>query len=393
MRIAVYHNLPSGGGLRLLEAYVAHAAERHEVELFLPATADDDFVRLSALAHRVHHLPVALRNGRFSAYWTARAARSLGRRAARAIDHGDFDAVLTNGSRLTQGPEIMPFLRTRGLYYCHEHLRRAYEQRLEPRAPTLRGRTLEAIHLPVERWEKAFDRKAVRSADHVVTHSRFTQDQLRRTYGIEADVVYLGVDTDRYRPLGLPRARQVVSVGALQVAKGHGFVIDALATISPERRPRLVVIGDRGDDGPGLRARARAVGVELDVRVNVAVDDLVRAYNESSLLACGQVREPFGLITLEAMACATPVVAVAEGGFLESLEDGVTGVLVRREATAFGAAVAGLLDDEARARRMGEAGRADVLARWRWSRTVDELDGMLSRMTREDTVTPAPHAG
>jgi glycosyltransferase involved in cell wall biosynthesis len=71
--------------------------------------------------------------------------------------------------------------------------------------------------------------------------------------------------------------------------------------------------------------------------------------------------EPFGRVLIEAMALARPLIAPREGGPLEIVVDGETGLLVPpRDATALAAAIERLIGDPALRRRMGEAGRARV---------------------------------
>ena len=78
--------------------------------------------------------------------------------------------------------------------------------------------------------------------------------------------------------------------------------------------------------------------------------------------------EILGLALLEAMACETPVVCSAIGGMPELVVDGETGVVVPPDdVPALGAAVEGVLDDPARAARLGAAGRARVLERFTWA--------------------------
>jgi glycosyltransferase involved in cell wall biosynthesis len=71
--------------------------------------------------------------------------------------------------------------------------------------------------------------------------------------------------------------------------------------------------------------------------------------------------EPFGRVLIEAMALGRPLVAPREGGPLEIVVDGETGILVPpRDASALAAAIERLIDDPELRRRMGDAGRARV---------------------------------
>ncbi|HEU0317526.1 MAG TPA: glycosyltransferase, partial [Solirubrobacteraceae bacterium] len=81
-----------------------------------------------------------------------------------------------------------------------------------------------------------------------------------------------------------------------------------------------------------------------------------------------------------AMACATPVVAVAEGGLVETVRHDDTGLLVARDPAALGGALARVLDDPQLAGRLGAAGRARVVADWSWERTAADFDARLAAL-------------
>ena len=85
--------------------------------------------------------------------------------------------------------------------------------------------------------------------------------------------------------------------------------------------------------------------------------------------------EPFGLVLVEAMAAGKPVVATAQGGPLEIVEEGITGFLVPPgDAEALAGALGKLLADEGLGRRMGEAGRQRAWERFSVERMVRELE-------------------
>ena len=382
MRLAVYHNLPSGGALHVLESFLRHV-ELERVELFLPETANDRFVQLSRHAARTTRIPARIPRRRYAEYVIPRVAPACGRAAARAIDAGRFDAALVGASTLTQAPEVLPYLRTPSLYYAPEHRRAQYDRRVDHPRRTMRALAFDASYAPLEAWLKRFDRTSIGRATSVFTHSRFAAENLRRVYGVDAAVVRLGVDATLYRPLRRPRERLVLSVGALDPRKGHQFVIEALAAVPPARRPRLAVVGDRGDYESELRRLAGRAGVELRVERDLPFEALVDLYNRAAVLAAGQVEEPLGLVTLEAMACETPVVAVAEGGLRETVENGRTGLLTPRDPLAFGDALQRVLDDPELAARLGRQGRAHVLEHWRWSDTARAICWLLERTAGE----------
>jgi glycosyltransferase involved in cell wall biosynthesis len=304
----------------------------------------------------------------------------LARETAAAIDAGRHDAVLCWPSEITQAPEVLPYLNTPSLYFAPEHLRAAYDPQPAFGAPPASPKALVTRWglNPYERLRRELDRRQIRAARRVVTLSRYAAERLEEIYGVRAAVVDLGVDADVFAPPPPHAEREpfVLTVGALHPLKGHHFVIESLATL-PQPRPRVVVVGDRGDGGPMLTELGNRLEVSVEVRRGVPLAELVSLYHRASVLGCAQIAEPFGLIALEAMAACTPVVAVKEGGLAETVIDGVTGLSVPRDARAFGAAVRRVMAEPGLARRLGEQGREHVLSRWTWEATAAQFDDHL----------------
>jgi len=378
------HNLPSGGAVRVLVEWLTHT--RAEVTVYARDRDSGDFAQLPS-GVRAEYRPLSGREGVIGeAVRLLRSPRD-GRRLAREIDAGGYDAVFCFASRLTQAPDVLPYLRTPSLYYAPEPLRSVYEPCEQ--GPPRRGARERLVGLALgalDRRRRALDRRYIRSAGAIVTHSQFTRRTLSEIYGVQAEVVLLGVDAATFVPAQAGREGYVLSVGALHPLKGHEQVIEALATLPDDTglpaRPRLVVIGDRGEGAPALQALARRRGVELELHNRLAFEQVVAAYQRAGVVACAQVREPFGLVALEAMACATPVVAVAEGGFQETVTDGETGLLCARDPRLLGSAIARVLSDPALARRLGATARERVRRDWTWERAAGDFDALLARVAR-----------
>jgi glycosyltransferase involved in cell wall biosynthesis len=219
----------------------------------------------------------------------------------------------------------------------------------------------------------------IRSAGSVLTNSLYTKQILSERYGVEAGVLYPGVDTERFRPSVGPDGEYVLSVGALVPRKGHQFVVTALQRLPAASRPPLVVAANDSEPDEERRVRQLAdkLGVELQVHRITDDRELVQLYCGARVFVYAAEREPLGLAPLEAMACGTPVVAVGEGGVRETVLDNVTGWLVERDMDAFAARLGSLLGDSAVRTRMSEAATEHVQAKWNSQRMMDRLEGAL----------------
>ncbi|CAL9395809.1 glycosyltransferase [Streptomyces sp. Tu 3180] len=207
-------------------------------------------------------------------------------------------------------------------------------------------------------------------------------------------VVPCGVDADHFRPgaegAGTPprRARhRLLACGRLVRRKGYDRAVRALTAI-PDAE--LVVAGGpatgrlgRDPEARRLWHLAHRVGVADRVRLLGAVDpaDMPALIGSADLVLCTPDYEPFGIVPLEAMACAVPVVATAVGGHRDSVAHGTTGRLVPPEDPgALAAAVRELLAEDGLRRRYGAAGRERVLAHYTWSRVADGVEDVHRRV-------------
>ena len=396
MKIAVVHNLPSGGARRaLVESCRALRRRGHTIEAFSTDAADEHLLAVAPAVDRAHSWTVPrLRPGQAALFepgirplWMGvrllRALGSANREIARHIDEGGFDVVLATHDRYTHAPGVLRHLATPSAYLCEEPLRLAHEAQVGLQPPSRGGlpgavaRTLALASLRATLG--ALDRGPVAHATLLLANSVYSHEAILRAYGRPARVVYKGVDAHTFRPLGLVRDRVVLSVGAMHPTKGFDFLITALGLLPANERPALRIISDRGSSRYRalLEAHAARLGVTVHFQERVGETELVRAYNGAALVVYAPYLEPFGLVPLEAMACGTPVVAVAEGGVRETVRDGATGLLTARDPHAFARAIARVLGDDALARHLTTAARAEVARHWSWEATAERLEEAL----------------
>ena len=100
---------------------------------------------------------------------------------------------------------------------------------------------------------------------------------------------------------------------------------------------------------------------------------LSRVLNDADCYVHATRDESFGLSVIEASYCRLPVVAVDEGGVKDTVEDGVTGYRVAARPAAIADGIARVLALQDGGRGFGEAGRARIAERFRWSRGAEDL--------------------
>jgi glycosyltransferase involved in cell wall biosynthesis len=375
VRLALFHHLPSGGALRLVaQSARLLAARGHEVGLFTFASAEQEFAPWP-LGGLQTVLPLDINGaGRFRAY--ERATAELAQR----IRDWAPDAVWVEKCRLFGHPPILERLESLpSVLHTHEPLRIRAHEMLAPRAlgqsaefrdpprRTVAAALQKVGRLPAYVRVRRGDARAIRAADRVMTSSQFTQEWLRKCYGVEAHILAPGIDAEFLTPdFATPREWRVVSVGRIAPVKGYRFVLRVLAGIPPDLRPAWDVACDDEDSdyADALRADAARLGVELVVHRRIGEEGLRSLYRRARAVLCAAEREPFGLVPPEAMACGTPVLAVRDGGFAETVADGVTGWLLPRDEEAWREPLLQVLTDDALVERLGRAGVARVREHW-----------------------------
>ena len=223
----------------------------------------------------------------------------------------------------------------------------------------------------------AGETRVIAEADRLVAANVVEQGHLVRHYDADAAriaVIPCGVDTDLFRPGDRAAARRALGVGGeplllyvgrLAPIKGLDTLLMALACFRErDASARLLIVGGEADEAgtdatSPLARRAAELGL-ADAVTFVGPqpqDSLARYYTAADATVLPSYYESFGMVALEAMACASPVVASRVGGLQTTVRDGVTGFLVPEgDACALAAGIERLLADRDLAWRIGREG-------------------------------------
>jgi glycosyltransferase involved in cell wall biosynthesis len=374
---------------------VKRLSRRHHLDVYSLSSANHEFADLRPLV--AHHQVVEFRPlplfgspfGRLNPLIRLadlNRLRRIARGIAADIRREGYDVLLVHPCQYETAPSILSAVQDLvTVYYCHEPLRLLYEKtpvRPYDQAELTRRQVLNKIDpLPAlyRSTLQANDLRNTRTAKKVLVNSRFTQSAVNRIYGVNSEVSYHGIDTGFFRPLGIPKRPILLSVGSLTPLKGFDFLIRAAAQLPRENRPCLVIASNFQNPPEKGYLEQLAAELQVDVQLVGNIDDqqLVEYYNQALVTVYAALREPFGLVPLESLACGTPVVAVREGGLQETLLDGETGYLTERDTQQFAAAIHSLVADPARAAEFGRMGRQHVLDNWTWDRAILDLENHL----------------
>ncbi len=243
------------------------------------------------------------------------------------LDLAGFDLVISSSHCVAKG--VIPPPGAVHVCYCHTPMRYAWDQE-HVYFPRRRGLVARLRSLALSRL-RTWDAASAPRVDHFLANSSFVAERIRRYYGREAEVLAPPVDTSFFTP-GEAERTHCLAVAALAPYKRLEVAIEACRRLGLP----LKIVGT----GPDFARLARLAdnGIELLGRVG---PDRLRSLYRSAICLVQPGIEDFGIAPVEALACATPVVAFDRGGVLDQVENGQHGVLYGPvdDATALAAAI------------------------------------------------------
>ena len=223
------------------------------------------------------------------------------------------DASMIKGVPLPEG--------SKHICYCHSPPRYLWDLQSEY---TDGSKLSELVFRLCGSYLRAFDKQAAQRVDHFIANSYFVAKRIERNYGKQCDVVYPPVAVEEFEPTDSDDGYYLV-VSQLTPYKKMELAVRACE----EMKRRLVVIGT-GEEFPRLQ---KIAGQYVTLRGKASWKEVKQAYQGCRAFLNPQV-EDFGITAVEAQACGKPVIAYGEGGAIETVLDGQTGILFGEQTVA-----------------------------------------------------------
>lgn len=190
--------------------------------------------------------------------------------------------------------------------------------------------------------------KVLNNATTLICNSKNTQSLLLDNWSVDSAKVTVlnpGVDAERFVPtapddaiksnLGWQERSVILTVGRLQERKGQDMMIQAMPAIKEQVPNALYAVIGGGEEKPKLQTLVKDLKLENDVLFMSEISDeqMIQAYQQCDVFilpnrTVGQDIEGFGMVLVEAQACAKPVVAGDSGGTAETMKIGETGYII-----------------------------------------------------------------
>jgi len=233
--------------------------------------------------------------------------------AIESLNLKGYDLIISSSYAVAKG--IRKTRQQVHVCYCHSPVRYAWDLRDQYLSGLSWG--LRQLSKPVLNYIRNWDRKTSGRVDYFIANSQNVAERIRRIYNRDSEIIYPPVDTIGFAPEAEKSDYYFTTMRVVPYKK-LDLIVEAFNEM-PDKQ--LIVAGN----GPGLDRIIAAAGKNVLFKGFVPKPELVRLMQKAKALVLA-AEEDFGITSLEAQSCLTPVIAYRKGGYLETVIENKTGI-------------------------------------------------------------------
>ncbi len=351
MKIAFYHELHKGGARRGTNEFAYQLKKRgHSVDLF----TIEDVVReekefyTNIFSYKFYPKKWVGGNVRARLYKDTIELFKLcllNKKIANVINESSkhYDLAYVAASQYIESPFILNFLKVPSFFYCNDpYYRIIYEPELfKAEGVNFFKRKYEQLNRLIRKYLDIWN---IHRASYIISISKFTRDMFARVYGMRGDVIHYGVNTSYFDYKKTKKEFDLLFIGSYDFLDGYPFFENVIKKMKTNPKVRVVAFENEW----------------------LSDNQLLELYRKSRIFVAVSYKEPLGMVPMEILSCGVPVVAVNEGGHRETVIDGKTGYLIKRDVSLFAKKLDFLLRHKSVLDAMGKQARRDMVENWDW---------------------------
>jgi len=358
-KIAIVHNLPKGGGLRVLTEIINRYKYKYDIDIYVISPVIPYNIPKTKL-HWIRVFP--WRGVILNTIWIVFILPLIHLKVSKSINWKKYKCVIFTHDYFTKSPYLLKYINNSNkCYICNESQREYYEP-LSIHASSIFEKISIILRYPI----KLIDISNTKHSSKLFCNSKYSKQVLSKIYKRKFEILYPGVNEKYFIPGRAIKENLIICIGGINKIKNQIFLVKSLTPIL--NKYKLVLIGN---------GKNKYINKILDINKNIKIisnisDYKLRQYYQKAKLTCiTSYREPFGLSSIESQACGTPVVAIDDGGTSETLENRKTGYVSRRNENEFLLKSIKAIEN---VYKMGKLGREYVLKKWTHNLTMKPFD-------------------
>lgn len=221
---------------------------------------------------------------------------------------------------------------------------------------------------------KKIDINITKYSDKIFANSNYTTTQVQKVYKRKSSIIYPGIDITKYK-LGKPdcKTNQILAVGRLTKFKNFDLLIKSFKS-AKIKNYKLLIIGN-GEENNNLNQLIKNLKLSKSVKIknNVSDEELVDNYQKSKIFALCSIKEPFGMVPVESMACGTPVIVSLRGGTKETVIKNKTGLVINMDQKNLTKSIKRLVNNPKFTSTLSKNASSHATKLYSWENSVNKL--------------------